>query len=67
MNKDLEILFQKISSNMETLQNQIAWIKDNGYGLYNAQLIDEAYFLTKDSFEIVVQCRALRDMLEEIL
>jgi hypothetical protein len=65
MNKDLEILFKKISANMESLVNQIAWIRDNGSDY--EQLIDEAYFLTKDSFEIVVQCRALRDMLEDEL
>jgi len=50
---------------MESLVNQIAWMRDNGSDY--EQLIDEAYFLTKDSFEIVVQCRALRDILEDEL
>ena len=65
MNKDLEILFKKISANMESLQNSINYIKEAI--LDNDELIHETYFLTLDTFQIVVQCRALRDMLEDEL
>jgi hypothetical protein len=63
ISRDIEILFKKMYANMDTLVTQIAWMRDNGSDY--EKLIDEAYVLTKDSFKIILQCRALKGKLED--
>ena len=65
MSNDLEILIQTIDKKMVILHDHIKWIMQNVVDY--EQLAEESYFNTKDSFELIIYFRALRDMLEDEL
>ena len=65
MSKELKTLIQTIDQKMYILHDHIKWIIQN---VVDAdQLVEESYFNTKDSFELVIFLRALRDMIEDEL
>jgi hypothetical protein len=65
MSKELKTLIQTIDQKMYVLHDHIKWIMQNVVDA--EQLVEESYFNTKDSFELVIFFRALRDMIEEEL
>lgn len=65
MNKDFDKLFKLIEKQFEALDNSISFITGTVDDI--EELTGEAYLMTKDTFELLLLCRALRDMVEEIL
>lgn len=63
MSKDLEKLFYKANEQLKHIQDTIEWIRDEENYMDEERFMDEVYFNTKDCFELVVQFRALRDMI----
>ena len=65
MSKDFDKLFKLIEKQFEVLDNSISFITGTVDDI--EELTGEAYLMTKDTFELLLLCRALRDMVEEIL
>ena len=65
MNKDYDKLFKLIEKQFEVLDNSISFITGTVDDI--EELNGEAYLMTKDAFELLLLCRALRDMLEDEL
>ena len=65
MSKDFDKLFKLIEKQFEVLDNSISFITGTVDDI--EELNGEAYLMTKDTFELLLLCRALRDMVEEIL
>lgn len=65
MNKDFDKLFKLIEKQFKVINNSVSFI--TGTVCDMGELRDETYLLTKDTFELLLLSRALRDMLEEIL
>ena len=65
MNKDFERLYYLIEKQYKVINNSISFITGTVDDI--GELRDETYLLTKDTFELLLLSRALRDMLEEIL
>lgn len=65
MSKDFEQLYYLIEKQFNVINNSLSFITGTVDDM--GELIDETYLLTKDSFELLLLLRALRDMVEEIL
>lgn len=65
MSKDFEQLYYLIEKQFDVINNSLSFITGTVDDM--GELIDETYLLTKDSFELLLLLRALRDMLEEVL
>lgn len=65
MSKDLEGLYNLIEKQIKVIQADISHITNVVEDIH--ELVDEAYLMKKDSFELLILMRALKDMLEEIL
>lgn len=65
MSKDFEQLYYLIEKQFDVINNSLSFITGTVDDM--GELIDETYLLTKDSFELLLLLRALRDMVEEIL
>ena len=65
MNKDFDKLFKLIEKQFEVLDNSISFITGTVDDI--EELNGEAYLMSKDTFELLLLCRALRDMLEDEL
>lgn len=65
MSKDFEQLYYLIEKQFDVINNSLSFITGTVDDM--GELIDETYLLTKDSFELLLLLRALRDMIEEIL
>jgi hypothetical protein len=65
MSSDLIRLYDLIEKQFEVLNNSISFITGTVDDI--EELTGEAYLLTKDTFELLLLCRAMRDMVEEIL
>lgn len=65
MSKDTMRLLDKIELSMEIISANGTFIKKqiNSNDLESA--MHDAYLNTKDAFDLVIQCRALKDMLED--
>ena len=63
MNKDFYKLFKLMEKQFEVLDNSISFITGTVDDI--EELTGEAYLMTKDAFELLLLCRALRDMLED--
>jgi hypothetical protein len=65
MSRDLIRLYDLIERQFEVVSKSISYIKNTVDSM--EELNDETYFLTRDTFELLLLCRAYRDMVEEIL
>lgn len=65
MSKDFEQLYYLIEKQFDVINNSLSFI--TGTVDDAKELMDETYLLTKDSFELFLLLRALRDMLKEVL
>ena len=65
MNKDFDKLFKLMEKQFEVLDNSISFITGTVDDI--EELTGETYLMTKDTFELLLLCRALRDMLEDKL
>lgn len=65
MSKDLQDLNYLIDKQFKVIQGNISFITSTVDDMH--ELMDETYLMTKDTFELLLLFRALRDMLEEIL
>ena len=65
MSSDLIRLYDLIEKQFEVLNNSISFITGTVDDI--EELTGEAYLLTKDTFELLLLCRAMRDMVKEIL
>jgi hypothetical protein len=65
MSKDFDKLFKLIEKQFEVLDNSISFITGTVDDI--EELTGEAYLMTMDTFELLILCRALRDMLEDEL
>jgi hypothetical protein len=65
MNKDFDELFKLIEKQFEVLSNGISFITGTVDDI--EELTSETYLMKKDTFELLLLCRALRDMLEDEL
>ena len=65
MSKDFDKLFKLIEKQFEVLDNSISFITGTVDDI--EELNGEAYLMTKDTFELLLLCRAMRDMLEDEL
>jgi hypothetical protein len=65
MNKDFEQLYYLIEKQFKVINNSVSFITRAVVDM--GELKDETYLMTKDTFELLLLCRALRDMLEEKL
>ena len=65
MNKDYDKLFKLIEKQFECINNSISFITGTVDDI--EMLTGEAYLMTKDTFELLLLCRALRDMIEDEL
>lgn len=67
MSKDTMKLLDKIRLSMDIISANGTFIKKQINSNELESAMHDAYLNTKDAFDLVIQCRALRDMLEEIL
>lgn len=65
MNKDYDKLFKLIEKQFEVINSSVSFITGVFYDI--DELNSELYLMTKDTFELLLLCRALRDMLEDEL
>ena len=65
MNKDLDKLYELIEKQFEVLDNSISFITGTVDDI--EELNGEAYLMSKDTFELLLLCRALRDMVKDEL
>ena len=65
MDKDFDKLFKLIEKQFEVLDNSISFITGTVDDI--EELTGEAYLMTKDTFELLLLCRAFRDMVEDEL
>jgi hypothetical protein len=65
MNKDFDKLFKLIEKQFEVINSSVSFITGVFYDI--DELNSEVYLMTKDTFELLLLCRALRDMLEDEL
>lgn len=65
MSKDFDKLFKLIEKQFEVLDNSISFITGTVDDI--EELTGEAYLMTMDTFELLILCRALRDMVEDEL
>ena len=65
MSKDFEQLYYLIEKQFDVINNSLSFITGTVDDM--GELMDETYLLTKDSFELLLLMRALRDMIEEVL
>ena len=65
MNKDFDKLFKLIEKQFECINNSISFITGTVDDI--EMLTGEAYLMTKDTFELLLLCRAFRDMVEDEL
>ena len=65
MDKDFDKLFKLIEKQFEVLDNSISFITGTVDDI--EELTGEAYLMTMDTFELLLLCRAMRDMLEDEL
>lgn len=65
MNKDYDKLFELIERQFKVLDNSVSFITGTVDDI--EELTGEAHLMTKDTFELLLLCRALRDMLEDEL
>jgi len=65
MSKDFEQLYYLIEKQFDVINNSLSFITGTVDDM--GELMDETYLLTKDSFELLLLMRALRDMIEDEL
>ena len=65
MSKDLQDLNYLIDKQFKVIQGNISFITSTVDDIH--ELMDETYLMTKDTFELLLLFRALRDILEDIL
>lgn len=65
MNRDIQDLYYLIGKQLKVIQANIDFIRSTVED--EEELAGEAYLMRKDTFELLILMRALRDMIEDIL
>ena len=65
MNKDFDKLYELIEKQFEVLNNSISFITGTVDDI--EELTGEAYLMTKDTFELLLLCRACVNLKKEIV